>query len=369
MKSVPLSRYCLLLGLLLGACNSPEQEGTAAAPMSGNPAGQKRIPVEAMAIQARDIKKNITITGIMNPKHMVDIVAEVAGKISQINKQLGQKVTKQDILALIDDEIPLSNYKQAKSQVLSAENNLEIARLNLQSDEELFSRGDISKLEYENSSLAVKSAEANHLSAMAALSLAEKAYHDTRINSPINGQIARKYIDIGTMVNVNTPLFRVVDLSTMIIEVGVAQEYISSISRGTEAIIAVSALPGETFYGDVRYISPQTDERTGSFSTEIYVKNTDTYRLRAGMTASVELILENLSGQIMVPANTVIQSNDSSYVYKISGNQASPVPVITGDKFEDLISVKLGLAAGDTIVTVGFKNLNGPSDIWIESVH
>ena len=111
---------------------------------------KKGIPVEGLVVKSGDIQKNISLSGLLDPQHSVDILAEVSGKVIKINKKLGDPVTKMDVLALIDDKIPLSNYKQAKSQVLSAENNLNIAQLNLISDEELYQSGDISKLEYEN---------------------------------------------------------------------------------------------------------------------------------------------------------------------------------------------------------------------------
>ena len=96
-------------------------------------------------------------------------------------------MTPRDTLAFIDDRIPLSQYRQARAQVLSAENGLKIARLNFESDGELLASGDISRLAYDNSELAVKAAEATRLSALAQLSAVEKQYLDTRITSPMAG--------------------------------------------------------------------------------------------------------------------------------------------------------------------------------------
>ena len=172
-----------LLSLFI-SCGKKEdvqnQEIAAQTETTDEKSGQS-IAVEALVIKPRTIEQNIPLTGVLKPLHSVDIVAEVSGKVQKIYKKLGNSVTQRDTLAIIDDKVPLSNYRQAKSQVLSAENNLKIAELNLKSDEELFKSGDISQLAYENSQLAVKSAEANRLSALASLSLLEKNYKDTRI--------------------------------------------------------------------------------------------------------------------------------------------------------------------------------------------
>jgi RND family efflux transporter MFP subunit len=350
------------------ACDQSENSSSAQDSESTNIEKNRGIPVEVMVLTSQDVQNNLSLSGILNPVHSVDIIAEVSGKVEKINKKLGDKVSDKDILALIDDNIPLSNYKQAKSQVLSAENNLKIAHLNLLSDEELYNSGDISKLEYENSVLAVKTAEANHLSALATLSLMEKSYSDTRITSPISGFISRKYIDLGTMVTPNMALYRVVDISSLKVEIGIPQEMIAKVESGTKANIEISALSNEIFKGYVRYISPQADERTGSFSVEIHVKNSVDRKIMAGMTAKVEILLSSKLNQLVVPDHAVISRNDSNFVYLVKDNQAWLRPIGLGSTFENLMAVENGVANGDTIVVVGLKNLNDGSSVWIESL-
>ena len=329
----------------------------------------KRIPVEALVVKNNAVEQNIPLTGILKPLHSVDIVAEVSGKVEKIYKKLGDAVTTKDTLAVIDDKIPLSQYRQAKSQVLSAENNLKIAQLNLQSDEELYKRGDISKLTYENSVLAVKLAEANHLSALAALSLMEKGYHDTRISSPISGLISRKYIELGTMVMPNMPLYRVVDLTTLKIEVGISQATISHVILGSLAKVKISALNNKTVNGTVRYISPQADENTGAFTTEIHVKNTDEQSIRAGMTAKIDLILTDIRQQLTIPDHALVSKNGNNYVYKISRGTARLTDISITETIGSQVVIEDGLSKGDTIVVVGMKNLGVDTKVWLETVH
>ena len=324
------------------------------------------IPVEVLLIKPENVQKNISFSGILQPVHSVDILAEVSGKITKINKKLGEVVSTQDVLAEIDDEIPLSNYRQAKSTVLSAENNLKIAELNLKSDEELFASGDISKLAYENASLSVKTAEANHLMALANLSRMDKAYKDTRIKSPINGHISRKYVDIGTMVNPNTPVYRVVDLSALKISIGVPQEVIPMIRPGSEGRVYVSAFSGEALTGKVRYVSPQADERTGSFNVEVHVPNNAQKLIPAGMTARVEIVLDKQEDIIALPDYAFIQQNNEFQIYKVEKNRAVMTPVEVGDSFENRRIVRDGLSMGDTVITVGIKNLIGNDAVIIE---
>jgi RND family efflux transporter MFP subunit len=331
--------------------------------------GDRRIPVEALLIKSRKVEQKVPFSGIVKPVHSVDIAAEVSGKIIRINKKLGDKVTTKDILAVIDDKIPLGQYKQAKAQLLSADNNLKIAKLNHKSDKELLEKGDISRLAYEKSSLAVKNSEANRLSAIANLSLREKRYNDTRVMSPIDGLISRRYVDIGSMLMNNMPVYRVVDISEVKIEIGLAQNMINRIYVNSHAKVKVSALENLTFEGNVRFISPEADVKTGTFATEIYVKNTVDKLIRAGMTAKVEIILTDNLVHIVVPDYSVVKKNGQNFIYKITDNIARLTEISISKIYGSQIVIDKGLANGDMIVVVGMKRLGKETKVSVETVN
>ena len=329
----------------------------------------KVVPVEIMIAKKADIQATVPFTGILAPIHAVDIVAEVSGKVEKVNKKLGHRVTTADVLAVIDDKVPFSQYRQAQSQVLSAENNLKIAELNLKSDKTLFENEDISKLAYENSLLTVKTAEANKLSAEANLSLMEKNYNNTRIQSPFAGIISRKHIELGTMVNPNTPVYRVVDINTLKIEIGISQDLINHVKTGSQAEIKISALSNKNFTGYVRYVSPQADENSGTFKAEIHVKNTSDMKIRAGMTAKINLNISNGGKRLSVPDYALVSKNGESFIYKIKRNKAELLKIETGESIGDNIIINSGLTIGDSIVVVGMKSLGESTPVYIETVH
>ena len=363
-NSVNLS--ALLLSVLFLACS---QENSEKIPASDEVVGDKAIPVEAMVVRLGPVSQDFSLTGVLAPIHTVDLIAEVSGKVIHIDKKVGDYVTTSDVLAVIDDKIPRSNYDQAQAQLLSAETNLKIAQLNLKSDEQLYKNGDISELEYQNSQLAVKTAEANYRSALANLSLMKKTLNDTRIQSPLAGLVARKYIDIGTMVTQYMPVYRVVDLTKLKVEVGIPQDIISRVQKGNIAEFAITGLGGENFSGEVRYISPQADEQTGSFMIEIQVQNTPDKKIRAGMTARIKLTLEEMDAELVIPDHAIVTKNGADFIYKIKDNHALLSEITIADIFGNQAIIESGLLAEDTIVVVGMKNLGINTKVWIESLH
>ena len=328
-----------------------------------------KIPVEAYVVKKDKVEEKLPFSAVLKPLHSVDIVSEATGKVIKINKELGSFISKNEVLAIIDDVVAKSNFEQAKAQVLTTENNLKIAELNLKSDRQLFENGDISQLEYDNSELAVKTAEANHLAAMANKKFMDKQFQDTRIESPINGVVARKYIELGAMVNPSTPVYRVVDLNVLKLEIGVPQSFISNIEVGDKAEITVSALKNKTYTGFVKYISPQADETTGAFMTEIHVKNTADKKIKAGMSSKVNLVLKTKEEQLIIPNHALITKNGDKNVYKIEKDAAKLFPVSVGESYGSNVVIEEGLVEGDTIVVVGMKNLGMETKVWIETLN
>ncbi len=359
----------LLLFLIIIACGSKSNNEQTVSNIESTIGETKIVPVEVMVVSKQYLEATIPFTGVLAPSRSVDIISEVSGKVQKINNNLGQSVSTKDVLAVIDDEVPFNQFQQAQAQKLSADNSLKIAQLNLESDKILFDNNDISKIAYENSVLNVKNAEANQLLAIANLSLLKKNYNNTRIQSPISGVISRKYIELGTMVSVGMPIYRVVDLSTLKIEIGISQDMVNFVKVGSSANVQISSLDNKRFSGKVRYISPQADEQTGTFKAEIHVPNTQQMEIRAGMTASVELSISNKGKQLSVPNYALVTKNGDKNIYKINGNIAELQRIKTGQSLGSRTIVNSGLADGDTIVVVGMKNLGEKTAVFIETVN
>jgi RND family efflux transporter MFP subunit len=358
--------FNLIIILFLFACGGKTENENAAASNITTDTETITVPVEAMTITKTVTEAVIPFTSIVKPIKSVDIISEVSGKVEKINKELGQSVTTLDVIAVIDDEIAYNQYQQALSQKLSAENNLMISKLNLESDEVLFSNNDISKIAYENSVLAVKTAEANLLAAVANLSLLKRNYDNTKIKSPISGSISRDNLELGTMVAPGMVLYRVVDYSTLKIEIGVSQDLINFAKIGSDAIIKISALDNKHFLGKVTQVSPQADEITGTYKVEIQLENTSDLEIKAGMTADIDLRISDSGEQLTVPNYAIVLRADDQFVYKITDNIAKLNKIETGQVIGGNTVITSGLLENDTIVVVGMKNLGENTPVYVE---
>ncbi|MDE3001301.1 MAG: efflux RND transporter periplasmic adaptor subunit [Gemmatimonadota bacterium] len=327
----------------------------------------RTVPVRARVVRQEHVEEAIEVTGVIAPHRSVDVVAETGGRLVRVRANVGHRVSAGDTLAVIDDRVAASRLEHAKAQVLSARNKLKIARLNFESDGQLLDAGDISKLAFETSRFAVKSAEAELKSNQAELSRARKGFEDTRLTSPIDGRISRKHVELGAMTSVGKAAYRVVDLTTMKIKLGIPQPAIGRVTPGGSVRITVDALGGLTFDGYVRYVSPQAEEATGAFPVEVHLANTPGMTIRGGMAARCRVILRGSGLQFVVPGNAVVAREDKEYIYRIRDGIARLSEVKTRDTFGAHVAVEAGIEEGDSIVVAGMNRLGTATRVTVRA--
>ena len=346
----------------------PQEESGAGGTAEPGVDSVRAVPVRARVVRPEHVEEAIEVTGVLAPHRAVDVVAEAGGRLIRVPLDVGHHVSAGDTLAVIDDRVAASRLEHAEAQVLSARNKLKIAQLNFESDRQLLDSGDISRLAFETSRFAVKSAEAELKSNQAELSRARKGFEDTRLTSPIDGWVSRKHVELGAMMSVGKAAYRVVDLTTMKITLGIPQAAIGRVTPGGPVRITVDALGGRTFDGYVRNVSPQADETTGAFPVDVHVANTPGMTVRAGMTARCRVILAGSGLQFVVPGNTVVAREGREYVYRIRDGIARLTEVKTRETFGAHVAVEAGLEDGDSIVVEGMNRLGAATHVTVRAI-
>ena len=121
MKYKKISNTILVLLLLsLMSCGRDDNKEEIALNDEPTAAATKIVPVEVMIASKHDLEATIPFTGVLAPIGSVDIISEVAGKVKKINKKLGQSVSNEDILELIDEEVPFHQFQQAQAKAKTA---------------------------------------------------------------------------------------------------------------------------------------------------------------------------------------------------------------------------------------------------------
>jgi HlyD family secretion protein len=244
-----------------------------------------------------DIQQSVTATGTVNAVTTVLVGTQVSGTIKSLYADFNSRVTKGQLIALIDPEMLEAQLAQAKANVEKADATFRDADRTLKRNRELFAKNLIPRSDFDTAETNFDSAKAQLEQAKAAFKVAETNLRYTRILSPVDGIVISRNVDIGQTVaaSFQTPtLFTIAqDLTKMQIDTNIAESDIGVVKLGQEVDFTVDAYPDITFKGKVwqKRQAPITVQNVVTYDVVIQVDNGD-LKLMPGMTANVSVIIQ-----------------------------------------------------------------------------
>ncbi|MEQ1912265.1 MAG: efflux RND transporter periplasmic adaptor subunit, partial [Vicinamibacterales bacterium] len=176
---------------------------------------------------------------------------------------------------------------------------------------------------------------------------------NTVITSPVSGFVGKRTLDPGGWVTPNSASFlSVVDISTVRMVAAIVEKDLRRISSGMKASVTVDAYPGESFEGRIAQVAPVLDPATRTAQIEVEINNA-TSRLKPGMYAKVDFVVERRPNALVVPANSVIDLNGKKGVFMPEENVAKFKPVTLGMSHPDYVEIVEGLNEGMRVVSTG----------------
>lgn len=351
---------------------SAAETPAAGAPAGGAPGGMGRgsgrpaLTVDTAAASRGEIIEYITVVGNLVGQSTVDVVPRVAGRLDSITAKLGDRVTRGQQIAKIEDRELQQQVKQAeqslevnRATVKQRESDLQLRKTTLARQQELLAKGLQTRQ-------IVEDAEAGFNSAVAAVDLAKAqlaqtearidelkiTLSNTTIVSPVNGFVGRRNLDQGAFAGANTVILQVVDIGTVRMVSNLVEKDFKRITHGVQALVEVDAFPGEQFAGVVSRVAPVFDAATRTASMEIEVPNPG-YRLKPGMYARVRLTAQRKADALTVPRTAVVDSEGRRGVFLPNGQTAKFQPVQTGLQDNDRVEIVEGLTDGQRVITTG----------------
>ncbi|MEJ2568129.1 MAG: efflux RND transporter periplasmic adaptor subunit, partial [candidate division WOR-3 bacterium] len=151
-----------------------------------------------------------------------------------------------------------------------------------------------------------------------------------------------------------TAIMTVADLSEMIVKASINEVDVVKLKKGQEVKIGFDAIRGVVYQGKVRRISPSGTEEDNLvvYPVEVEILNPDD-RIRPGMTADLDIIIEKADNALSVPKQAVMSRDGQSTVLVKKQGRIIPEPVVTGISNEINMEIKSGLEEGDTVIISG----------------
>jgi len=376
-SSLPLGVFfTLVLGLAASGCRNGEaagagdspaggspREGRGSRPGGGAPGGgngfsgggfgdqQAAVPVEVVAVERRAISSYLETNGTLEAENDVDLVARVAGPVTELRVEEGMRVEKGQVLASIDPD-------EVRARMEIARVDRDEARRAYERAQALYEQELLSREAYDQ-------ARSNYESAEAQLRGDQLVFDYTSIEAPFAGVVSVRYVKLAQYVSVNQPLFRVTSFDPLLCPIQVPERELPRLRVGQPGYVTAEAWRGERFPATVLRISPVVEAATGTVKVTLQVSPRG--KLRPGMFSKVFLETETRDDALVIPKAALSLESIGDTVYVAADGTASRREVKLGFQEGDSVEVRQGVAEGERVIVVGQDGLSEGTPIRILS--
>jgi RND family efflux transporter MFP subunit len=305
------------------------------------------VAVTTDTVTNLETPRTLRLTGTLRGERETDLAANVAGRVTSMKLERGQRVGKGDLIAEIDVSAAALALREARLAVETSKTQEAINQADCARYEKLKASGAVTDLEYDQVTAKCKTAPLNRETAEARQSIAAKNVGDGRIRSPFAGVITDRYVQVGEYVQPSSRVVSLAQVSDLRLEFSLPEQNYPDVKIGESVAFRVGAYGKDVFEGTVSHVAGAVRE-TRDVLVEASVKNADS-RLLPGMFADVELTVghETLPS---VPKTGVFESNGKLNVFAVVDGVLEQRVLQPGPEMGDRLSVRRGVTAGEKVV-------------------
>ena len=351
MKLAPRRHFAalsLVSFLLLAGCNGDANDDVE--PTTGSSPTAVQIGPENVVVAKRgEIVTGPIVSGELRAEREATVRAELGGQMLEVMVDEGRPVKKGMLLGRIEARSLADTRQSTLSAVRSAENQLAVARREVERTEQLVKAGALAQRDLDTASSNVTAAEAQVADARARLASAEADLADAVIRSPINGVVARRAVNAGDVVSHGTELFAIIDPSALRLDAAVPSDDLRTLRVGARVQFKVRGYD-EPLEGRIDRIAPQADAVTRQVRIYVTIPNVGG-RLVAGLFAEGRVIAESAEG-LVVPMNAVNTREPTPWVMRVTNGKAEKIEVDIGlvDERTEQLHIASGVNEGDILL-------------------
>jgi len=359
MRFLSAVRFVLILFVLTSCSQGKSTE---------QPAGSA-IPIKTGKVQHVQKPESVSASGtVTSPDEPVPVSFLVSGKVIEVGPREGDYVEKGQLLAEIDPTDYKLSLQAASAQAGQAKVALDRSKDEYARMKFLYESRSLAGNDFEKFKATFLSAKEQVDQAIANQKIARKHLSDASLYAPAAGFISKRSIEPGQTASSGNPVFEIVKLDPVEINVGVPETDIHLVKIGQTAAVTIPALPTESFEGKVRIINVSADPNTRTFMTRIVVPNPARI-LRVGMVAVARIQGDRILDLITLPAQTILRDPQGAtivFVYYPQQGRVYSRRVDTGMAYGREIAIKAGLSGDEAIVFAGQEKLRDGAVVSLE---
>jgi RND family efflux transporter MFP subunit len=281
---------------------------------------QAAEPLALAPVQYREVEQTYSVDGVVEATRQSTVSAQISGRVKAIFFDVGDRVSKGQILLKIDEREAEQALAGSRAQLSQAQAALQNARLNYERSQELFKQKFISQaaLDKAKSDYEMAKAQAEASEAGAQQSALAQSY--TSVIAPYAGVVSARMVEMGEMVTVGKPLMTGFDPSQLRVIANVSQDRLKDIGTRPEVTVEVPALNRWVKAASVT-VQPSADLRTHSTQVRIDLPANQA-NLYPGMFVRTHFVVGK-ENKMLIPASAVLRRSEVVAVYVVD-EQGTP---------------------------------------------
>jgi RND family efflux transporter MFP subunit len=296
----------------------------------------------------------VVLPGATQPFVNSPIYARTNGYLVKWFYDIGAKVKRGDLLAVIDTPELDKQLEQARADLETAKSNLALSKTTAERWQGLVKTRSVSQQSTDQAVDNLGAMQASVDSYAANVRRLEDLVSFEKVYAPFDGVITVRNTDTGWLINAGAgspslELFQLAQTGTLRIFVAVPEVYSRAARVGSTATLTLDEFPSETFHGKVTRTSESIDMASRTLNTEIDVDN-PTGQLLPGAYVHVHLKLPTQSRSVIIPANTLLFRSEGLRVGVVRNGHAQLTPITIGVDYGDSVQVISGLTLKDQVI-------------------
>lgn len=304
------------------------------------------VSVSTVTVEEETYSLDFSASGTTQAVSELNFVSNVQGRVIAIYADNGKFVKKGEPLLKIESDLLESDYK---ASLAAYEAMLQDVQRFTNSNQ----AGGVTDQQLDNMKTQLTAAESR-------LDRSRKMLEDAVVKSPMSGVINSRYVELGSLIAPNAPLFDIVNESQLKVIVGVPESKVKLLAKGQSVTLTNTAEQGRTYTGRINYIGIKTD-RGLNYPVEVYLDRDSS--LRIGMYLKVQFADNAERTGVLVPRKAIVGSAKAANVYVVENGKAVRREVALGDMIGDKVEVIDGVSAGDQLIVAGIMNVADGAEV------
>ena len=331
------------------------------------------VPVEITAVKKATIRDHGNFTGTLVPKSQFMIAPKISGRLEKLMVNIGDRVTRDQLIAELDDDEYSQQVIQAEADLKVAQANLEeslsslnVAKRELERIQELHKRGisadselDSAKGQFATQDSKYKVAQAQVAHKEAALEAAKVRLSYTKIRATwedvsYSRVVGERFVDEGAMLTANSAILSILEINPLLAVIHITDKDYFRVKKGQNAIVNSDASPGSSVSGKIVRIAPLLKETSREARIEIEIPNSEEL-FKPGMFVNVQIEFATHSDVTVVPVSSIVKRDNQQGVFlaDVEHKTAQFVPVKVGITSGELAEIIDPPSLSGSVVTLG----------------